>query len=1535
MALVERVVHVELPFTANVVCEVRHLGREGWWTLSFLKDNQVTYSAQLRNPENEEDVMEILISANIDFTSFSAIDTVTTKIWDIMENFEKYNPKDAVEEEKGVIAASRFDSDDDRTVDEELKSLLESDQIEAEAVASRASVGTTPQPQKKVDKPKPKVSVGASLKNTPAKFVHEFEMPYSNGTHAEIGFDENKKEWYLGFVQEGTLLKDAIRVYKTDEDTLVDILTSANIEFQSFSAIYTIAADILRIFKKPGKYGIEIKVEEEKLITADEVEEEREKAILDEMRKEMRIEKRKTDEIPEEKPLEQLDFEEEIPAEKHVPVTEDEVFDEDWRSLPATKIYEFELPYTAGARAALFRRQFETGAYHWTMELKPDENSDFQYEAPLSKINEDAIVDILVEVKIEFQSFSAVYEVADKVLDVINNTGKYYREPEEEDAEEADAVAAAVETMPEIDLASLRGKEDIDRYIELLKKSMDQATPVLVREIEVKGGAGTICQIYRKGKDEWLLGFYSLTDSSSKTKPRPLESLEVDAVAKLVNLGIAQMSFTALYDAAEALLRVIDKLKERPEDELVVNQAVNHFTNVIKDHEANNDLDKAMDVARALLEKFRQFDNPSGIMQFGLKVADYYERQQKVREGAKLRFEILEELIATKDVGLVKEYVDTCIKNFEAENNELDIARVAFRFADMLLSDEEPNVEEGLVYVGRGIEIYQRTNLPLALSENTIKYGHLLLHAAKGDDASSLSEELLENVYARVSEYFQIALQIYESRDDQEELLELMENVVTWLAQYDCPENLIVEFSEKAIRYYEKAGEYNRILAISLNLSERLMNTSTYRRALEFVGKAVQLYYNFQHYEEVVKLGLVTIDRLLDIVQEELAIQYIVFVNQVLDSVFKDNPEISFKYKAECAKRLVKIEREEERALLQIKQAVQKAIEGEMHALALEITETYTKEFIEGKKLKLAQQLINDLILIAGHAGQVPVAAQIARIFANLTFEKGFYDLSTEYIKYSSSLYQTAQDTETAIQIFIDYIPQFVDSNRVQNAELLITPVLEHYWAEKMFDEGTELISTFIERMINNEIYDRVYAYSVQNARFYQANEEHEEGENTLLKFRDLLVEQGKLAEATELTNMAVQTILGRSKDYRRAIDALEPHVEQLVRAKKFEDAYVYAVQTVKYYEELDALEEATEFLKGYRNIVFDLNILEDAEKITKLIIHRLGESDHKDEAIEISKEFATILVEKGHFDLGAKYTIITTQLQQEIGQIEEGIELLDELFPILLKEKPEELPNVVVRKSRMYHALGDIDKTVGAYIDSSSSLVEAGKPKAANPLVTYVIDYIKSWDKQRALETARDYTTRLNKHNYLGDYLLFLEKTIDLMIEVGDELGADTYANNYVEEFLDKNDLVSAKETVEKLISLANNDLRQITKIASRFARQLVEREHLGIAREYTDRVVSMALPADVPEPGAEALLIAAQMTEDFFVLIKDRSPEIAREYAFRGGTYYEKVRNWAGVVRVYKGLVDVSSDNKKAIKVLRRALRLCSASGVKSQEA
>ncbi|MFX0065488.1 MAG: hypothetical protein ACFFC7_25225, partial [Candidatus Hermodarchaeota archaeon] len=1105
---------------------------------------------------------------------------------------------------------------------------------------------------------------------------------------------------------------------------------------------------------------------------------------------------------------------------------------------------------------------------------------------------------------------------------------------EKEEKEVAGRVEV-VEAEFDIDLSTLREKEDIDRYIELLKTSMDREKPVLMRETSIKGVSGILCQIYRRGKDEWYLAFYSTKDSTVKTKPMVLPSLEVDHVAKYINQGVPQISFTALYDAAEELLKVINKLKERPEDELVINQAVNHFSNVIKDHEANNNLAKAMDIAQALLDKFRQLNNPSGIMEFGLKVAGYYETQGKTRDGAKLRLKILEELIATKDIPLVKEYVETCIAKFQADKNNMDVARFSFRVADLLLSDEERNVEESLIYVEKGIQIYQQANLPLALSENAIKYGHLLLKAAKGEDAPVLSEEILESVYTRSMDYFQIALQIYEERDDQEELLELMENVVTWLATYKCPEDRIVEFSQRAIKYYEKAGDYQKILELCLNLATSLMTLETHNQALEFFGKAVQIYYNQQNYEEVAKLGLTIIDRLLDIAQEPLALQYIDFVNQLTDSAFKDDLEKAIDYKVKCAERLTKIENAEERAVEQVRQAVQKAIEADKPDQALELTRSYTGQLIEGKNLKLAQQLINHLIVTIGDAGYVPTAAQVAQMFGDLTFEKAFYDLSTEYIKYASSLYQTAEDTNSALQLLLDNYPKFIEAKRIQNAEALITPPLEYFWNEKKYEDGTRHIKMLLEKMIENEIYDRVYAYSVQENRFHQANEDHEKAEESLLRYRDTLVQHQRLAEATELTNLAVKSILGRSQDYRRAIDALEPHVEQLVKAKKYEDAYVYAIQTVKYYEELEALEEATKFLKAYRTMMMDLNILEDSEKITKLMIHRLGESGNKEEAIAVAEEFSSSLVEMGQFELSAKYAVIATQLHEEVGQIKEGIKLLDEIIPVLLKEKPEELPNIVARKSRMYHTLGDIEGTIRAYTGASKAILEAKKADIANPLALYVIDYVNSWNKPRALEIAREYTTKLSEEKLLGENLSFLEKTIDLMIETGDELGADSFANEYIENFINKDDLVSAKETVEKLIQLANNDIEQIAKLASRFVRQLVEREHLGIAREYVDRVVSLSAPKDVPEPTPEGLMIAAQITEDYFTQIKDRSPELGREYAFRAGTYYEKVYNWAGVVRVYKSLDEMSLDNQRTIKALKRTLRRCTASGVKNQEA
>ncbi|MFX0066930.1 MAG: hypothetical protein ACFFC7_32765, partial [Candidatus Hermodarchaeota archaeon] len=433
-----------------------------------MKHDQTSYSTQLRNPQGKEDVMEVLIAANIEFTSFSAIDTVTTKIWDIMENFEDHDPKDAAEVDKAATKTTYSSVMEGPSAEEELRSLLESDQLGVEDIAPELEeIKATVTKSKKA-----RVSVGGSLDHTPAAFVYDFEMPYSNGTHAELGFDNNRKQWYIGFVKEGVLVKAAVLIPKKSEETIVDILSSANIDFQSFSAIYTIASDVLAIIKKPAKYGIDV-ILEEAPVSEEEVEKEREKRILEEMKQEISIAKSEAlteqleeafketgvgnqiaEELSELGKFTEEEFGEELQeAVSEIPETET---DENWLSLPAIKIYEFELPYTRGARVSIYRRELKSGIYFWTAEFKLGEDQGYQDEVPIPNV-EDGIVDILVGMEIEFQSFSAVYDVSDRILDVMKNTSKYYQEvTEEEEEKEVAGRVEVVEAEFDIDLSTLR-----------------------------------------------------------------------------------------------------------------------------------------------------------------------------------------------------------------------------------------------------------------------------------------------------------------------------------------------------------------------------------------------------------------------------------------------------------------------------------------------------------------------------------------------------------------------------------------------------------------------------------------------------------------------------------------------------------------------------------------------------------------------------------------------------------------------------------------------------------------------------------------------------------------------------------------------------------------------------------------------------------------------------------------------------------------------------------------------------------------------
>ncbi|MFX0116962.1 MAG: hypothetical protein ACFFB3_20610, partial [Candidatus Hodarchaeota archaeon] len=377
------------------------------------------------------------------------------------------------------------------------------------------------------------------------------ELPHTAAIFCAVIQQPGKRGFDLDFIQDGKVIHKEMSVEK-DADLVVELLVTAQIEFVSFSAVYQAGDLIVEAMEKLEAGGGEIIEEISEIVPTEETDDR--EGIVDEITADDELVGEisslgaaisDTEEMSEDASLEieprEGDIDESTIPEEAAPALE-----------PTQPLKEMSVKYSE----AIVQLYYDETAKEFSVAVW--DKNEIKLDRTVIPNVEDAILDVLLSANLELQSMSVLFDVAAEIKGIVDDPTPFLKpeKPEYGDFEAEEDLRVEAEAEEELpDVSLLKEPSDVEAFITITKKSLQLERQILIREEPIKDIKGASCRIYRKGDDEWFLGF--ITKGEEETRAKKLPEVNLDDVARAMNNGIPQISFSMLYDAAEELYAVI------------------------------------------------------------------------------------------------------------------------------------------------------------------------------------------------------------------------------------------------------------------------------------------------------------------------------------------------------------------------------------------------------------------------------------------------------------------------------------------------------------------------------------------------------------------------------------------------------------------------------------------------------------------------------------------------------------------------------------------------------------------------------------------------------------------------------------------------------------------------------------------------------------------------------------------------------------------------------------------------------------------
>jgi hypothetical protein len=1416
--------HMLVPYTKDVYLFVFQITKLSY-TLIFEQTGEEIYRSELKGIPEETDVYPVLQKSGLQaFDSMSVVFDVAESISKCCKNadsFSKEVPQDIIKRVELSKDLSKF--------------------VKKEKIVPKPEPSSEEKETKELAEKDKQIDVSGST------YLFTFKVPYSESS---VDFLLSGSDVLTIFKKEEKEVSRNTIVGIPSEDEAYAIVDKSGISdtFSSMSLIYTVSEKIIEVCTDPKKFLPKIESKEEEQISETS---------------------ESSDEIPTYQKLEEE--------------AKEEVIDEETLALKqivesGSFITELKIPYSHETSLKIYLDE-STGKFallFWR------DNKQVDLKGVDKSLNEDGAWEILNSANIQFISMSVIYDAAENILKVISNPDDFRKVSTSEDSTQSetyDSEPTRDEDDQAIDFDKYKKPEDIENLLEVIKKSLGKSKkPILVMESEIKTMPKVGFKVFRQAQENWMLDFYSTKDGATLSqRPAKLKAINSDEVFKAVNNGIPQVTLSAVSDAAEYVYEIIKHLADRPADDLAFNQVVTHFAKLIDEHEKNNEINEAIELTEGLINKLADLKNASGFSKFGLRLAKFYESQERSADSAKHRLDLIPKLIAMKDLQSIRDFVDDTVELFSQKiNRPLDAAQVSVDFAEVVLKRKDLTL--AMKYIKQASVFYKEANISRALADHNFRFSKLYLQLLRDDQPEGFYEELIPSE---------------ETTSEEENNLDLVTESNDPFANLgDDPFQNIDAESEEIQEEFEKTKEIEsveeKVLPNPLTLfdiKEKSLQT--------ILDDTVELFKETLGVFEASREQAEKIDALTEIILLYRRYQFL-------------NEEIIF---ADLGVDILKENGQADRALRLALQSIDKLL-------------------VKNGDITKGLEFFNDAIKIYYEKHQVKQALDLAVAIVPKLISFGEKDTTLEYVGFTSGIIDRIfpQPVEEALPYYLK-VAQFYSSMKKQQESLAllgktiifkqtdVNELLEFcheysvkYLETKDWDVARDFINSALN-VIGTADYPTIQKVSYQFFKDLCSYGNYEMGMQYLTysyqltgQLSDPLNSAGNLIidalkhflSLKKIPNIKdyinpllpiVKAYYTQTQQYLEVKKILEPIIERYIENENWTEAVENAKDLSTYLQYGQQLSQASEILVSVRNKVFNKVskdiVREFTDTALKLSVNEYPET--QDKGVEILEPYIEYLLQINDFSDAYIYTVQAVKYYESQKKIFEATEFIkDKQAKFADKNRHQDvnsLSDLIIRLNKQSEDLNTVadiayssykenlstknwEACYGYLRESSTIYLRMGDDKKAEELLLEAFDiFIKEPNAEDETEELINELAKFNKSikKFSDEQLLdFYKSTINKaqksssfklmnkMITKTVTLVKETFSNRFYDEITEiisnlfKAGLYKDSQPyVSELITSYSHDLNFIRDLLFYYIKEFLIGNEVEIAQKLVELVL------------------------------------------------------------------------------------------------
>jgi hypothetical protein len=1091
--------------------------------------------------------------------------------------------------------------------------------------------------------------------------------------------------------------------------------------------------------------------------------------------------------------------------------------------LPSTSDVECEI------RESLSRKEYIFTFYQNERAIK---TSAVSYE----NISTDQMVDLLSDAGVEFFSFSAIFDVAELLVDSIK---KEFQESVTGAEEVVEPTAAPIREEIEVADTIITTKPSIDTQVAIEPDSKVSIDPgdKLLKKFEMPYSQGGFAGVYYCRDGKYSVVLFQNNAPIIRKKFSKENVNEDNLVALISESGIDFLSFSSIYDSAEQIQNIILHPEEHVESEEVPATTTTEIEEEIPSSDIEVSEDEMVMVDLSSLD-VSEYTKAKDFDKFIAEVTKF------VNEGQPLPVKEVEIEQSGGVICIILRQMDSWFLRFRAKSGKIsDVTEIRIDQDEIarVINQEIPQISFSYLYDASEkvfLAIEQLTKRSMEEVILNVAVGHFLQiteqHETEGDfkAAAQITEVLLERFRNEqntkgILQFGKKLLHYFEEQNKESKAIKLRNELTEELLEIDAAISL--EFVQESLDSLEASKKYLNAANLCGLLLDHYLTVEGSLETLKYIltlgRKQIDFYKSARlpsvMEENGVRYAHYAIRQINKFEEQLTPEEKETFHNDLmylLDQAFESQEERKANFELlealENTLNLLKEETEDKTTYLKYfekllvsfetqgkkKKALEIAIEAAKFLLdpenyvkacdygnraiklfyeldqileAIDFSLEIVRELVEIKETTAARDYLKFVESLVNKAYETDDKSRVEKHLI-IGDLYGKLGLKDQAKAYIQAALQTIGEPKKREKIVLDYVGELLMSHATLSAQEMINQELSRLLNAQKIKEGIKFCQNFIARLQEYNQHDMVFEYMKYSSSLMIQTERPDY--KVLNNFIKDLQEANALDRAAFILNQLI-TLQYNQKEYTRAIDGINRFIDFLLeKTERFDLVEYYIDRVADTYREMGDTEGVVNALLDFQKRMVDHSI-ELAQKITDTILKELEAKEDFKKSINI----VSILIEK----------------QLELGKFEDAY-----IFS--------------VQNARYYERLGDIGKVIQYLEDIRDKFLSFEQFEDANRMTDLILRFGRSHKKyKKAITSMKDYSKSALDRGDTETSTKFALEMAKLLEEENQGEKALEFLQMIFNTIYDKEDRESAIQVFQRIMEIRaeKDDFKKIIK--------------------------------------------------------------------------------------------------------------------------